>query len=90
MANFDTFTAKMEAVQQASMIVPLLRNMYQSAAQLRAFRALYVAGTNPVFNQAVDALHSTAEFTEIAAMITQTTSLATDWETNHAGALTAR
>lgn len=88
MANFDGFDAKASAANQAYSVVPLIRNIYQGCKQLQQYRLLYAASTDPAFNKAIDAIHSTPEFDQVRAIILLTNQLVTALETSHFDVLT--
>lgn len=87
MANFDQANQRREAVKGANNLLDLIRNLYESGRQIQALLALYQAGSDPTFNAAINALYTTAERAELAAMLAQVNTLVTDWQTNHAGAV---
>jgi hypothetical protein len=86
-ANFDTHQEKANAARKAFNVLALVRSVYESGKQVQLALALYQAGTDPVFNAAVNALFTSAERTELGQMLAQINALVTDWETNHRGAL---
>jgi len=83
MANFDNTGAKILAVGQASNLLGTLQSVYQQAKQLQILLLKYNANTDPVFTAAVNAVYTSAERTELGAMLTTVNALLTDWETNH-------
>jgi hypothetical protein len=85
---FDTATTRITAVERAGNTLGQLRTVYTYAQRLRDAKALYLAGTDPVFNAAFEALFTGADRTELATMIDQLTALCiTDWEANHPSAI---
>lgn len=87
MANFDTYQAKSDAARKAFNLLAIIRNIYESGKQVQGALALYQAGTDAAFNAAVNAIFTTAERTELGQMLAQINALVTDWENNHAGAI---
>lgn len=87
MTNFDGSMTKRNAVQRANNVLANVQAVYQSMLIVQASMALYTAGTDTVFNAAVNALFSTGERTELGQMLAGINTLVTDWETNHMGAL---
>lgn len=87
MANFDGAAARLQSARDATNLLQLLRATYATAKQVRDALTLYQAGTDPIFNAAVNALFSASERSEIGAMAAQLTTLVSDWEAQHAGAI---
>jgi hypothetical protein len=81
---FDTAKDRIRAVERAGNALGSIRTIYVMAKDLQGALALYQAGTDPAFNAAFNVLFTTADRQELAAMINQLATLATDWETNHA------
>lgn len=87
MANFDNSATKRESVHAANNLLSNIRNMYLIGKDIQALLNRYQAGTDPVFNAAVNALYTASERTELGAMLAQVNALVSDFETNHAGAI---
>lgn len=87
MANFDTSATKAASVKKASNILPNVHAVYEAMKIVQALMALYQAGTDATFTAAVNNLFNQSERTELGQMNAGITTLVTDWETNHAGAL---
>ena len=86
--SFVTAAARVDAVEKAGNILGTLRTIYIQAKNLKTLKALYVAGSDPVFNAAFEAVFNVAgDRTELAAMIGQLETLIADWEVNHAAAV---
>lgn len=83
------FDARADAAIRVRNVALLLRQAHQIATQLRDAKALYAAGTDPVFNAVFDRLINTpGDRTEAGGMIDQLTALCvTDWEAAHAALL---
>lgn len=83
------FQARSTATDRVKNIVHALQQVHAIAVNLRDARALYIAGTDPTFNQVFDALmHTAGDRSEVNGMIVQLTALAiTDWEAAHAALL---
>lgn len=79
----DTAQARANAVGQAANVVGMLKTIAHSIQRLEQARALYVAGADPVFNAAFNALFDTSDRAEISAMITQLKAINDDWISNH-------
>lgn len=88
---WDTFTTRADAADRVRNLLGTVRTIHVAAQQLRDARALYLAGTDPVFNAVFDQLISTSgDRAELSAMIAQLTGLCiTDWEANHPSVLGA-
>lgn len=86
---FAQVEQRARAVSHARGVLDRLRGIHQMAIDLRDARALYIAGTDPVFNAAFDALYNAAgDRTELAGMINDLTALViTDWEAVHSAVL---
>jgi hypothetical protein len=87
MANFDTSTAKARSVRDAVNVLQNVRAAYEAMKVVQGLLARYQANTDPVFNAAVNALHTAPERTELADMLLDVNALVIDWETNHALAI---
>jgi hypothetical protein len=87
MANWDNTTARLQSARDATNLPQLYRALYSQAKLIQSALALYQAGSDPPFNAAVNALLTSAERTELNVMANQVNALASDWETNHAGAI---
>ena len=83
--SFATAQQRIDAVGQVGNILGKLRTIHQFAVELRDARALYLAGTDPTFNAAFDAVFNVAgDRSELASVIASLTALAvTDWEGQH-------
>ncbi len=84
---FETFTTKAAGVQKAELLLHQIRQIYRTAKATQAILTDYQAGTDAALIAAANALLTTAERTEIAAMVAQLTTLTADWEANHAAAV---
>lgn len=78
---------KLQAVQRAANLLQTVRAVYANGKELQAMLALYQVGSDPAFNAAVNALFSSAERTELNAMLVDVNTLVTTWETLHRGAV---
>ncbi len=87
MANFDTTPATLSSIGQAASLIGGIRGLYSQAKSMQSLLALYVAGTDPKFNAAINTIFTATERTELNAMLTQVNALVTDWETSHRAAL---
>lgn len=87
--SFVTVQNRIDAMYSVSGLLGTIRTIHAHAAELKAARDLYVAGTNPTFNAAFDALFNTAaDRNEISTMIADVVALCiTNWEQSHAAAL---
>lgn len=84
MPAFDSTTrAKIESAHTATRLLQIIYSAYQQAKSAQALLNLYLAGTDPVFNAAVNAMLTAAERSELGQMLVQLNALCTDWETNH-------
>ena len=83
--SFAAAEQRIDAIEQVGRLLGTLRTVHQFAVHLRDARALYLAATDPAFNAAFEAIFNTsADRTELAAMIAQLTALViTDWEAAH-------
>ena len=86
---FDTARARIVGIEKAGNVIGKLQTVQAFALDLQANLALYQAGTDAAFNAAFNALFTAADRQELAAMIGQLSTLATDWQANHAGVLNA-
>ncbi len=80
---FETTQAKVAAVVGAGNAHGLVRTIYAHMAALSTILATYQAGTDPALNAALNAVYSSAERAELAAMIGQLNTLKADWEGAH-------
>jgi len=87
LANFDTFITKSNSARQALGMLVLVRSIYESGKQVQAALTAYQAGTDAAFVASVNALFTAGERTELAAIGTAISTLVTDLETNHMGAI---
>lgn len=88
MANFDQTTRdKISSVHQASRIQQIIFSVYAQAKAAQAMLTLYLGGTDPVFNAAINAMLTTGERTELGQMLSQINGLCQDWEANHASVI---
>jgi len=87
MANFDTTRAKITSVTNAAILVQTIQATYRDAKTAQGLLNLYTAGSDTVFNSAVNALFTSGERSELGQMLTQLNSLISDWEANHAAVL---
>lgn len=87
MANFDLSTVKLQSSRDATNLLQLFRALYAEAKVIQAALTKYQANSDPIFNAAVNALFSASERTELNTMAQQINTLVTDWETNHANAI---
>jgi hypothetical protein len=86
-ANFDTSLTKHESVKQANNLLDHVRSLYASGKQIQTLLALYQANTDPAFTNAINALYTASERTELGVMLAQINTLVSDWAVNHAGAV---
>ena len=84
---FETSETKIRAVARAGNVLGKLRTVYLYGKEVQAALALYQAGTDPVFNAAVDAVFTSAERAELGVMLGEINTLVSAWEANHAAAL---
>lgn len=87
MATFNGYAVRSDAARRAMNLLPQLRNIYASGKQLEGDLALYQSGTDPQFNQAINAVHGQAERAEILQLFNQILPIIQDWEQNHQGAV---
>jgi len=87
MANFDSAEIKATSVRDANNLIAHIRGLYASCKSAQELMARYQAGTDTVFNGAINALYSSAERTEISQMLTQINQLVLSWEADHRGAI---
>lgn len=85
--SFDNSNQKLQSARDATNLLQLFRGLYAQAKIIQAALALYQSNTDPVFNNAVNALFSANERNELGTMANQINALVTDWETNHSTAL---
>ena len=77
--------ANIQSLHQAAAFAEDLRIAYRQLKQLQARMDLYQAGTNIVFNAAVNAAIPAAERAQIATMKPELDTLILSWETGYAG-----
>lgn len=88
MTNFDPSTrAKLQSVRNAEQLLPTVYATYQLAKTAQGMLQLYQAGTDQVFNAAVNAMLTVAERQELGQMLAQINALVADWEANHPAAI---
>lgn len=87
--SFETAETKIATVRRVGNVFGTIRTIYTMSVQLQEALALYQSNTDPAFNAVFNTLFSAAERAELAAMITQQSALAADWQANHAGVLNA-
>ena len=84
---FETQPTKLAGVHRAATLLHELRQIYQTGKIVQQKLVDYQAATDPAMNAAVNALFTSAERTELNAMLSQINTLVADWETNHAAAV---
>jgi hypothetical protein len=84
---FETYSTKLAGIHRAITLLHEVRQMYTIGKDVQAVLALYIAGTDPALNAAINALFSAGERAELNTMLTQINALVSDWETNHAAAI---
>lgn len=87
MAAFDTTNQKISSIYLAVGLMNDVRGLYTQAKSVQSKLALYTANTDATFKAATDAIFTSAERAELAAMLGQINTLVTDWEVNHKGPL---
>jgi hypothetical protein len=87
MANFAQVRATITSMEKAAAILPQLQAIYQQAQFAKAAIELYQAGTDATFNQAVNAIFTANERSQLATMLNQVNTLVGAWEANHASLL---
>lgn len=87
MAEFTTVQATTQSVSEATNVLNALRSVYSQAKTAQRLITLYQAGTDPVFNAAVNAIFTSAQRAELSNMLGDVNTLLTDWEANHRSAL---
>lgn len=80
---FENAQTKIRAVGRAGNVLGLLRTIYAHMDELSSMLATYQASTDPALNAALNAVYSSAERAELAAMIGQLNTLKADWEAAH-------
>lgn len=84
---FENTTTMLESVKAAQQLILDLRSIYQSSKLVQIKLALYQAGTDAVFNAAINALFNASERNDLSNMLTDINTLVTHWEANHKAAL---
>lgn len=86
---WTTYDDRARATGQVRNLIGQIRTVHAATVILRDAKALYQAGTDPVFNNVFNELiNSPADRTELATMIDQLVALCvTDWEAAHREAL---
>jgi hypothetical protein len=87
MPDYATIQAKLNSIKKATALLGELRGIYDQCLKMQAALALYTAGTDAVFNAAVDDIYTIAEKQELNQMLTEVDALVSDWQTNHGGLL---
>lgn len=88
MAWEDT-AARLNSARYATNLPQLFRAMFEQGKVIQGALTLYQSGSDPVFNNAVNALLRPEERAELNVMAQQVNALVTDWQTNHADAVGA-
>lgn len=87
MSRYTSIRTKLNKYNQAAALLPQLQAVYQQALAVVAMVDLYQAGTDPLFNEAVNDVFTVAERTKLGQMATNLRTLVTAWQNNHAAIL---
>ena len=80
----ENVQGRLDSIHKATGIVAEVRTIFRLSKTAQASLLLYQAGTDAVFNEAVDAVFTSAERQELNQMLTQLNALVNDWSANHA------
>ena len=83
MASTAVVQARLNSMSRAATVLPQLQTIYRQAQFAQSAINAYTAGTDPVFNQAVNDIFSAGERAQLQTMLTQLNSLVSAWTTNH-------
>lgn len=83
MPRLENIQPRLDSIHKATGIIGQLRTIFRLSKTARAALLLYQAGTDTVFNEAVDAVFPVGERQELNQMLTQLDALVSDWEANH-------
>jgi DNA invertase Pin-like site-specific DNA recombinase len=83
MPDYSNTQDKLNSIHRALELIDVLVGTYNQVKAVQSSLLLYQAGTDQVFNDAIDASFTLQERQELNQMLSQLDALATDWETNH-------
>lgn len=89
MPNYTTVVARMDSYGNAASLLPKLQQIYRQAQEVDDAITLYQAGTDSHFNTAINSIFSTAERTELGAMLENLQTLTSAWAAQHSTLLGA-
>jgi len=84
---FETTYETLMSVQSAHQLLGDLRSIYHDCKLLQEKLALYQAGTDIVFNAAINAIFTVDERIDLNNMLANIDTLVAHWETDHRAAL---
>jgi len=83
MPNFSQTQARLDSIHAATALLEQLRALLTQGRAAQASLELYTAGTDAVFNTAVEEIFTGPERAKVNQMFAQVDVLVTNWEANH-------
>lgn len=80
-SRYTTIRAKLDTYNQAASILPQIQALYTQAQSILDLVALYQAGTDATFNEAVNLLFTAPERQKLGQLTTALQTMVDDWET---------
>lgn len=82
---FDTPTRNSQ--YKALGLLDAIRTIYRECKTVQEMLQLYQSGNDVVFNNTINAIHSSVERQHLAQMLNQINTMISDWEINHTSAI---
>lgn len=84
MADFSGIDAKEESINKATSVRNGVKIVHRQAKSVKGLMDTYIAGTDPVFNTAINGIYTAAQRAELDVVRGKLATLIADLETNHA------